>query len=106
MYGWNMQDHEARWYDPVVGRWHSIDMLAEKMFYVSPYAYCFNNPVKLLDSNGEIPTAKEGAIIAEHVYDGKVGEKLCGGWKMCAVYTQKNNVSFRGGLYARYDKKR
>ena len=105
MYGWNMQDHEARWYDPVVGRWHSIDMLAEKMFYVSPYAYCFNNPVKLLDSNGEIPTAKEGAIIAEHVYDGKVGEKLCGGWKMCAVYTQKNNVSFRGGLYARYDKK-
>ena len=105
MYGWNMQDHEARWYDPVVGRWHSIDMLAEKMFYVSPYAYCFNNPVKLLDSNGEIPTAKEGAIIAEHVYDGKVGEKLCGGWKMCAVYTPKNNVSFRGGLYARYDKK-
>ena len=105
MYGWNMQDHKARWYDPVVGRWHSIDMLAEKMFYVSPYVYCFNNPVKLLDSNGEIPTAKEGAIIAEHVYDGKVGEKLCGGWKMCAVYTQKNNVSFRGGLYARYDKK-
>ena len=105
MYGWNMQDHEARWYDSVVGRWHSIDMLAEKMFYVSPYVYCFNNPVKLLDSNGEIPTAKEGAIIAEHVYDGKVGEKLCGGWKMCAVYTQKNNVSFRGGLYARYDKK-
>ena len=105
MYGWNMQDHEARWYDSVVGRWHSIDMLAEKMFYVSPYVYCFNNLVKLLDSNGEIPTAKEGAIIAEHVYDGKVGEKLCGGWKMCAVYTQKDNVSFRGGLYARYDKK-
>ena len=20
MYGWNMQDHEARWYDPIVGR--------------------------------------------------------------------------------------
>ena len=27
MYGWNMQDHEARWYDPVVGRWIVTDPL-------------------------------------------------------------------------------
>ena len=27
MYGWNMQDHEARWYDPVVGRIHIDDEL-------------------------------------------------------------------------------
>ena len=32
MYGWNMQDHEARWYDPVVGRWMVTDPLQEKSF--------------------------------------------------------------------------
>ena len=26
MYGWNMQDHEARWYDPVLGRWMVTDL--------------------------------------------------------------------------------
>ena len=95
----------ARYYDPRMCLWISVDPLAEKMANVSPYIYCFNNPVKLIDPNGEIPTAKEGAIIADHVYDGKVGSKLIGGWKMLAVYTQKGNASFRGGLYARYDKK-
>ena len=30
MYGWNMQDHEARWYDPVLGRWMATDPLQEK----------------------------------------------------------------------------
>ena len=53
MYGWNMQDHEARWYDPVLGRWHSIDMLAEKAHNISPYAYCHNSPIISLDPNGK-----------------------------------------------------
>ena len=68
----------ARYYDPRMCLWISVDPLAEKMANVSPYIYCFNNPVKLIDPNGEIPTAKEGAIIADHVYDGKVGSKLIG----------------------------
>ena len=71
----------------------------------SSYIYCFNNPIKLIDYDGEIPTAKEGAIMADHVYNGNAGEKLSGGWQMIAVYTKKGNASFRGGLYGRYDKK-
>ena len=53
MYGWNMQDHEARWYDPVVGRWHSIDRLAEKTYNVSPYVSCDDNPVRYIDLDGK-----------------------------------------------------
>ena len=30
MYGWNMQDHEARWYDLVLGRWMATNPLQEK----------------------------------------------------------------------------
>ena len=74
MYGWNMQDHEARWYDPVVGRWMVTDPLQEKYFdsslsslwygvdplagkYAnnSPYVYCNDNPIRLIDSNGKAP---------------------------------------------------
>ena len=52
MYGWNMQDHEARWYDPVVGRWMVTDPLQEKYASFSTYCYAINNPLNILDSNG------------------------------------------------------
>lgn len=51
MYGWNMQDHEARWYDPVLGIWHSIDMLAEKAYNISPYVYEGNNCLNFIDAD-------------------------------------------------------
>ena len=53
MYGWNMQDHEARWYDPVLGRWMATDPLQEKYASVSSYGYCINNPIVLIDSDGK-----------------------------------------------------
>ena len=53
MYGWNMQDHEARWYDPVLGIWHSIDMLAEKAYNISPYVSCDDNHVRYIDLDGK-----------------------------------------------------
>ena len=52
MYGWNMQDHEARWYDPIVGRWMVTDPLQEKYAGFSTYCYAINNPLNILDSNG------------------------------------------------------
>ena len=52
MYGWNMQDHEARWYDPVVGRWIVTDPLQGKYASVSPYCYVISNPIKFIDPEG------------------------------------------------------
>ena len=54
MYGWNMQDHEARWYDPVVGRWMVTDPLQEIYRNVSSYSNCLNNPLRLIDPDGMV----------------------------------------------------
>jgi hypothetical protein len=39
-------------YDPQIGRFHTVDPLAEWHFNYTPYAYCFNNPVSFIDPTG------------------------------------------------------
>ena len=59
-YGLQWYDYGARFYDPEVGTWHSIDQMAEKYFSFSPFVYVFNNPIKCIDPNG-----KDGVVIVD-----------------------------------------
>ena len=45
----------ARYYDPKISIWMSVDPLAESFPSASPYNYCLNNPVNLVDPDGQLP---------------------------------------------------
>lgn len=52
MYGLDIFDYGARWYDPVLARWHVMDSACEEMPYLSPYAYGNCDPVSHIDPDG------------------------------------------------------
>ena len=75
-HGLNTYDYGARQYNSLVGRWDRIDPLCEKYYSVSPYAYCANNPVLLIDPNGEEVINGIGTTSDEHITDPKEIERL------------------------------
>ena len=52
MHGYDTYDYGARGYYPAMGRFTSVDPMAEKYYSTSPYAYCAGNPVNRIDPNG------------------------------------------------------
>jgi RHS repeat-associated protein len=51
-FGLGLNDYGARFYDPAMARFTSIDPMAEKFIDINPYNYVKNNPVNMIDPTG------------------------------------------------------
>ena len=64
--GW--YDNNARYYDPILARFTTLDPLAEKYPGLSPYVHCANNPLKYIDPNGDsIAVLNKGTGNNQHI---------------------------------------
>ena len=48
-----MYYYGARYYEPRLSLWMSVDPLQEKYLNISTYCYAANNPIKFIDSDGD-----------------------------------------------------
>ncbi len=57
----------SRYYSSDLSIWLSVDPMSDKYASLSPYVYCADNPVKLVDPNGKEWETPEDANYAQHL---------------------------------------
>ena len=77
----------ARYYSSSLGIWLSVDPMSDKYPSISPYVYCADNPMRLIDVKGESIQVVENddgtyTVVNGNVYDGDNG-----------IYLQNSNGS-------------
>ena len=97
----------ARYYDSDLRRFISEDPARDGMNW---YAYCYNNPLTLIDPFGLAPTDQEAAAIADHIYQniplsdvndpaGNRALRTIEGWRLIDIWYGRESMKM--GIYIR-----
>lgn len=62
-YGLSYYNTFYRKYDPQIGRFSGVDILAEHTFGINPYQFGFNNPLQFNDPTGALTQAELDAVL-------------------------------------------
>ena len=108
-YGLDAYDFGARMYFADRLQWGQMDPLCEKYYDWSPYAYCFNNPVLLVDPDGRDGMitgqgTKEDPYVVTAVYYYQIGaldkDQISG---LNAAISDYNNLGGKDGFIVKVD---
>lgn len=92
MHGLNWYDFHACHYDPILGRFTSMDPLAEKYYSINPYVYCANNPLKFTDPTGMWILVNDGSNTYKYESGKLYKEDMKNGKLTYSEYTAKKDV--------------
>ena len=88
--GLNWYDYGARHYDAALGRFTTVDPLAEKYYGISSYAYVANNPLKYIDIGGDKIVDLNGNVITYQ--DGKWSSNVTDDVRIVGLAMMRNRV--------------
>jgi len=65
-YGLNEYDSQARMYYAPIMRTTTMDPMAESYYHISPYSWCRNNPIAIIDPDGRVVIDIQGHNVDEY----------------------------------------
>jgi RHS repeat-associated protein len=84
----------ARYMNPVTSLWYGVDPLARKYPNISPYVYCHNTPIRLIDPNGMDDFFNEKGEFVERTSNGSAIMVMSGNqYKDITTVNFSNNKS-------------
>jgi RHS repeat-associated protein len=82
----------ARYYDADLSVWLSVDPMAGEFPYLSPYAFCANNPIRYIDPDGQrFIDANGNRVRVKAGRDGSISYRFAKGTSAETQSTFKNN---------------
>ena len=96
--GLDLYDFHARWYDPELCQFTTMDPLCENYYDISPFAYCAGDPVNNIDPTGmAVMSADDNEAMLDNLFPDKKKQNMSVLDTPCYVSPVKEDIK-RGSV--------